>query len=133
MISTYLKKKIQDSMIGGVAYTAPATLYLALSKTAPTADGTNVTEPVGNNYARVAIANNKTSFTNCDNNGSVKNKIRVTFPESSGNWGLQTHFAFFDTATGGNMLYANTLQVNRDIAVDIQLFIDPNGIEIVLN
>ena len=133
MISTYLKKKIHDQMIGGVAFTMPTTLYVAMSKTAPVADGTNVSEPTGANYARVAVLNNKTNFTNCDDNGSIKNKTKITFAESSGNWGKLTHYAIYDSLTDGNMLFANQLQVERDIAIDMQLFIDINGLEFTLN
>lgn len=38
-------------------YTPPATLDVGLSTTDPGADGTGKTEPVGNNYGRVSVAN----------------------------------------------------------------------------
>jgi hypothetical protein len=51
-----------DSRFGSVAVAIPATYYVGLSTTTPTNTGTNVTEPAGGSYARVAVTNNATNF-----------------------------------------------------------------------
>lgn len=131
MISTYMKNKIQDYLFTGVTFTPPAKYYIALSKTAPNAAGSNVTEPVNMGYSRVGIDKNTASFTT-SSDGVVKNKIRLNYGESTGDWGNITHYAVFDAATGGNMLWANTLIKTRNIQDEMQLFIDPNGLTFTL-
>jgi hypothetical protein len=75
---------LENKMLGhlfGTAYTAPTTVYMALSTTTPTDAGGNVTEPSGNGYARVAIGNNSTNW-NAASGGTVTNKTAITFPEA---------------------------------------------------
>ena len=131
MISNYLKNKIQDYLFSGVAFTPPTTYYVALSKTAPQADGTGVTEPSGGNYARIAVTKSTASFTTSAN-GVVKNKIRIQTNESTTAWGNCTHYAIYDAPTGGNLLWGNALTKARNIDSEMQLFIDPNGLSFTL-
>lgn len=131
-ISTYMKNKIQDELFSGVAFAAPSTYYIALSKTAPNADGTGVTEPSGMGYARVSINKDAASFTTSAD-GVVKNKIRLNFNESTGDWGNITHYAIYDAATGGNMLWFSQLTKARNIQDEMQMFIDPNGLTFTLS
>lgn len=60
--SDYLEKKLLDHVLGGVAYTPPATVYVGLATEAITdaTTGTTVAEPTGGAYARVAVTNNAT-------------------------------------------------------------------------
>lgn len=82
------------------ATTAPATYYLALSTTTPDSDGNNVTEPTDVAYARVAVVNDSTSFLPAASR--VKNNaIDFVFPTATADWGVCTHFALYDVATGG--------------------------------
>lgn len=127
MISNYLRNKIQDYLFTGVSFTPPTTYYLALSKTEPQADGTGVTEPSGGNYARIAIAKNGNNFTTSVD-GTVKNKVRLITNESTTAWGNCTHYAVYDTPTGGNLLWGNELTKARNIDSEMQLFIDANGL-----
>lgn len=90
-----------NNRLGNVAVTAVATHYLGLSTTAPAVDGTGVTEPVGNGYARVAIANNTTNWPNAANR-QKSNGAAFTFPTATpAGWGTITHFVLFDALTGG--------------------------------
>ena len=40
----------------GTPFTVPGTLYLGFSTSTISADGTGITEPVGNGYVRLAVA-----------------------------------------------------------------------------
>lgn len=106
-----------DVRFGAVASTAPATYYVALSTTAPTNTGTNVTEPSGGGYARVAVVNNATNFpaaaSRAKSNGTV-----VTFPTATASWGTITHFALYDAATAGTMRAWGALTTSQAVASD---------------
>lgn len=90
--------------------TVPATVYVALSTTTPTNTGTNVTEPVSNGYARVAVTNNATNFPAATGR-SKSNGTDIVFPTATGSWGTLTHFALYDAGTGGTFLAWGALTV----------------------
>lgn len=91
-------------------------LFLAASTTAPAEDGTGLTEPVGNGYARVAIPN--TSFnaaTNADPS-VVTNSTEIAFPQASGGaFGNITHVAVMSASTGGTVYNVAALTAARQI------------------
>lgn len=101
-MSNYLENEILDQIFGALAWSAPATVYVALSTTTPAEDGTNFTEP-GGNYARVAVTNNKTSWSTATG-GQIQNDVQISFPNPSSAWGTVTHVGVFDDPTAGNML-----------------------------
>lgn len=121
--------RLLDYNFGQTAYSVPATYYFALSTNAIQPDGTGCVEPVGNAYARVAIANNKTNWT-VASNGTLTNNIQAQFPESTGSWGTATHVAIFDAATGGNLLFYDALQESRTIESQTTLMFMPNTITV---
>jgi hypothetical protein len=112
--SNYLELELLDHVWGNSAYTAPATLYVALSTTTPADDGTNFTEPSGNAYARVAVTNNTTNWPNAAG-GAKANGTAITFPTATGSWGTVTHFGIFDASSGGNCLGTGALSVSKTI------------------
>lgn len=114
MITYYQANRIIDRNFGNTNFTPPATLYVALSTTTPSADGTGVTEPSGGGYARVSVTNNKTNFTT-SSNGVLSNAVQLSFPESSSAWGTITHICMYDASTGGNLLYYDTLTPSRSV------------------
>jgi hypothetical protein len=104
---------------GAAAVTnAPATYYLALSTTTPDSDGNNLTEPSGGGYARVAMTNNSTTFDAAQQDQKW-NAIVLTFPTATTDWGLCTHFALYDVATGGTPRVWGDLTNAQDIAIGI--------------
>lgn len=106
---------VLDQLFGGVAYTPPATLYVGLSTSTPNNDGTNVTEPSGNAYARVASTNNTTNWPAAAGR-SKSNGTAITFPTATGAWGTVTHFVLYDAATGGGFYAWGALAVAKVIA-----------------
>lgn len=98
MLTTHKKNSIVDGIVGN-----SGTAYLGLSSTTPNADGTGVTEPSGNGYARVLIGQSDQSLTKKfapAENGEATNKDIIYFPESTGSWGAAlTHFVLFNSET----------------------------------
>ncbi len=110
----FLEDELLDHVFGGSAYSAPATLYIALSTADPTDDGSGLAEPVGDGYARVASTNNLTTWP-ASSGGAKANGTTITFPQATGAWGTLTHFAIMDASSGGNMLGHGTLTVSKVI------------------
>jgi len=114
-MSNYLENKILDHMLGVAAYTAPTSIYMALFNTNPTDAGTG-TEVSGTNYARVSC---KSAFsTTGASSGSISNSDgAINFPTAgSGGWTTANHWALFDAATGGNLLFYSPLDTPRTVA-----------------
>lgn len=89
------------------------TLYLALSTTTPTEAGANVTEPSGNNYARVQTAPADWNAATLADPSVVTNATDIQFPIASGAWGSCTHMVVFDAASNGNVLASTALGTAR--------------------
>ncbi|MDD4483674.1 MAG: hypothetical protein PHD55_04815 [Methanoregula sp.] len=107
--SQYLDLKALDHEIGAIAHTPVTTLYLGLSTTTISGDGTGITEPtIGTyNYARVAITNNVTNFPAASivsGKAQKTNGVEFDFPQALGAWGTITYLFLSDAATGGNMV-----------------------------
>lgn len=114
-LSSYLENRINDHVLGNVAFTAPSTVFFALFTSAPTetGGGTEVSTS-GSAYARVGVTNNATNFP-ASVNGTKTNATNITFPTATANWGTVTAFGVFDSVTGGNLLYFGNLQTSRSI------------------
>lgn len=112
--SDYLENKLLDHVLGNSAYTAPATVYVALFTVAPT-DAGGGTEVSGGGYARVAVTNNLTNWP-AASGGAKSNGTDITFPEATGNWGTVVAFGIFDAASGGNLLYWGDLTQSKTIS-----------------
>lgn len=108
-------------LIEAVGSTGTPARYLALSSTAPNADGTNVTEPSGNGYQRISMRNNIISSlgNNFDLNNpaydqqndkySYTNIVDVYFYEATGSWGTLGYFAVYTAQTGGTCIAYGSL------------------------
>lgn len=92
----------------GALATAPS-IFVALSTTAPAEDGTNVTEPVGNGYARVASLPADWNLATLADPSVVTNANAIQFPTASGAWGTVTHAALYDAISAGNYLASGIL------------------------
>jgi len=111
--SDYLENKILDFLLGGVSYTPPTTLYIALFTVAPT-DAGGGTEVSGEGYARVAVANNTINFP-AASNGTKSNGTTITFPTATSDWGQIVAVGIYDSATNGNLLFWANLTTARTI------------------
>ena len=128
MLTTYFANAVMGNVFNSDTSKAlPATYYLALSSTAPSADGKGITEPSGYAYTRMPLT------MTVPTDGAVYNQNSVGFPTATGNWGVMTHFVVFDAATGGNALLYNTLKKSRTVEEDTTLTFDANALMIQLN
>lgn len=125
-MSDYLENKILDLTLRGVAFTAPTSVYVALFTNDPTDAGTG-TEVSGGAYARQVMTFNAAS------NGSIANSSDVLFPVATASWGTVTHFAIYDAATAGNMLYSGALLVSKAVASGDQIKIAAGDITVSLD
>lgn len=113
-LSDFLWDEMLDHAMNDGAYTAP-TWYAGLSTTDPLADGSGVTEPTGNNYARVSTA---ASDWNASSGEAKTNANAITFPEASGSWGEVGWLVFYDAATDGNFLGYGALTSAETIIIN---------------
>lgn len=112
--SDYLENELLDHITGVGAYSAPATVYVALSTADPTEDGSGLAEPSGNNYARAEVTNSGTNWDTASS-GATANKTAITFNTASGDWGTITHYAVMDASSSGNMLWYGTLTTSKTV------------------
>ena len=114
--SNFLELEVLDHVFGAAAYTAPATLYVALFTATPsdTGGGTEVT--IGSNaYARVAVTNNATNFP-AASGGAKANGTAITFPQATpSGWGVVTQFGIYDASTAGNLLAWGDLTASKTV------------------
>lgn len=113
--SDFLELELLDHVFGNASYSAPATLYIALSTTTPVDAGSNFTEPSGNNYSRASVTNNGTNFPAAAA-GAKANGTAITFATASGSWGTVTHFGIYDASSAGNLLAWGSLGTSKSIA-----------------
>jgi hypothetical protein len=109
--SDYWESKVLDYTFGKGGLTPPP-IFVGLSSTDPTDDGSAVAEPNGNNYERVQASASDWSVAS---GGTLSNISEIVFALATGNWGTMTHFALFDALTGGNMLVYGPLGESKAI------------------
>lgn len=132
MFSNYLRNSIQNHIfLKEPLVIIPDSIYIGLSKTTPTPDGKNVTEPTGGGYSRLKFDRTSVDFTESEN-GVVKNKLRKNYNETTDAWGTCTHYVVFDNNTEGNLLWYGELTRARNIDVEMQVFIDANDLSFAL-
>jgi len=114
----YMENALLDHIFGGQSTPAVGTLYLALSSTTPSDDGTNFTEPSEASYARAAILANNTNFPAAVA-GSIKNGgASISFPKALESWtGPLTHFGIFNAMTNGDLLAYGALTSSQSVVV----------------
>lgn len=135
----YTDQALLNTMFGktsnfGVAGSAPA-IYVALSNTTPAADGTNVTEPSGNNYARV-LANAATwNGATLADPSLIQNTGAINFATASGNWCGGTNLTYvvlYDSTTTGNCLGFGALSVPKPVLTGDTASFAQNTLQVTL-
>lgn len=122
-LTDYAENKVIDGLLRGQAYT-PANTYVGMLTAAPS-DSAAGTEVTGGSYARVQVASSLANWAGTQSAGSTtassgasgttSNNNAVTFPAPTANWGLITHFAVYDAASGGNMLFYAALTTPKTV------------------
>lgn len=81
---------------------APADYWVALSSTKPNDDGTGITEPAGNGYARLQVPNDAVNFPAAAARAKA-NGVVWQFAEATAGWGVVGWFALMDDPAAGAM------------------------------
>jgi len=125
--SDYLEDKVLDHVFGGSAYTAPATLYVALYTVAPddTGGGTEVT---GGSYARqtATFTVSGTSPT------TATNAAAIEYPTATANYGTVTSVGILDASSGGNLLAYADLDTSKVVSTGDVFRFDAGDLDITL-
>jgi hypothetical protein len=127
--SDYWEDKILNHIFGKNNY-IPPTVYVALSTADPLGDGSGLAEPVGNAYTRVETS---ASDWNTASGGSLANANDIIFAKATGSWGTITHFALFDTETGGNFLGYGALSQPKAVDSSYTAIFDAGDLNISLD
>lgn len=116
--SNYLEAKVQDLVLGGVAFSAPGTVYVGLFSVTPS-DAGGGTEATGTGYARVSKTNNLTNWPAASGEPTTKsNGTAVDFGTAGGTWSSGSNmvaFGVYDAAEGGNLLVWGALTVPKPV------------------
>lgn len=109
-MSYYLKRKIQDLVQGGQAYTPPTGIFIALftAQIDFSATGGWPGEVNAGGYSRFSAANDLNKWTTAltaSGTGYKFNAADFVFPTAQADWGTATHAAILDAATNGNVLH----------------------------
>lgn len=123
-LSDFLENKLVDQLFRGQSAPTTSTLHVGLLTAAPSDSGGG-TEVSGNNYGRVAVTSSLANWSGTQGSGTTtassgtggatSNNVAITFPTPSGNWGTVSHFAVYDAATGGNLLFYGALTISKTI------------------
>lgn len=114
--SIFAMNQFLDYLFGNLSFRSPGTFYIGLSKTPVLSNGTGITEVNTGNYARVPITLGSSNFAMHDEFASTwSNKVPITFPAPSSDWGDFEWFFIADAATGGNVWASGPL--NRSVSV----------------
>lgn len=136
--SDYLEAKVLDTFIGGVAYSAPANLYIALFTTgtvgeASTGGSPSAVEVTGGAYTRATVANNLTQWPAAAPSAGQtlkSNANTISFATATADWGTITQWAIIDAGTAGNILYYGTFDVAKTILTGDTATLPPGAIKI---
>lgn len=117
-MSNYLEEAILNAVFRNVAFTSPATTYLALYTSDPTEADTG-TEVTGGAYVRRAVT--FSAPTQVANKATISNSAEIQFPEATAAWGTVTHVGLRSALTAGNLLYYGPVSNARSILANDQL------------
>ncbi len=122
-LSDYLENKLVDHVFRGTAYTAPATIYVALY-TSSCSDSAGGTEVATGSYARASLATGTSNWANTQasgtsastgTGGTTSNSAAINFATPSASWGTVTYIGLLDASTSGNLLVCSALTVGKTI------------------
>lgn len=114
----YLEGKFIDHTFRTGTLSKPTGNYFGLLTAAPS-DAGGGTEVAGGGYARVNVAPLDANFAAPSLSGGAmvtSNSNAITYPSPNASWGTVTHWAVFDAASAGNMLWWGTLAASKAVA-----------------
>ena len=137
--SNYLEEKIVESTLRGGTFPTITDTYVALFTADPGETGGSGEVDAGGtwtNYARIDAAGAGAISTGwaASADGVTSNAQVITFPANNGVANVVvTHFAIFDAATGGNMLYHGSLAASKTLATGDVLSFNVGALQITVD
>ena len=113
--TNFLEDAILNVLRGTTFPAVPTNFYVALHTADPGESGAGA-EVAGGSYARVAMSPAAGTWDAPAGSGATQNTGAITFPTPSGAWGVVTHFANWDAASGGNCWIYGALSASRSPA-----------------
>ena len=117
-MTNYLINKIIDWFHRGQSWSPPATVYIELCSTTPTASSAALALS-GTGYSRIAIASSLinwsgtqadgTTAASSGTSGTTSNNVAIDFGVAPAAWGTASHWEAYDAASSGNRLYFGTI------------------------
>lgn len=115
------------------------TCYIGLLTAAPSHDeNDNVvyTEVSGTGYERTLLGSQSASVSQAmdeaSDEGTTTNTMNIMFPEAETDWGSVTHFALFNTKTGGEPHLWGALTTPVNISTGYVALFKPGALSITL-
>lgn len=127
-LSNSLEIKLLDHVLKTTPFSVPANIYIALSTADPKDDESGIAEPVGGSYVRVVM-----NAWDAAVSRATENTNKITFPQSTGDWGNITHWAAYDALEGGNFLAHGSFEVAKTAPTGTNLYVDVGAIDIVVD
>lgn len=117
--STYAANALLNLFLRGVAFAAPARIYVSLHTADPGATGASeATVAAWPAYVRLDAAQGAAVATGFSAAGgkATENSKELLYPAHNGAAPLTiTHFALWDAAAGGNMIFQGPLTANKTL------------------
>lgn len=135
-LTSYASQNALKQLFGGSPAATATTLYFGLSTSTIAIDGTGITEPSGNAYARVSVTNNGTNFTvttiatGSGGGAQVQNATPITFPQSTASWGTVTYWFASDANVAGNIIAYGVLSSSQTVGANNTLSFAANALTI---
>lgn len=125
-VFNYLADRLLNFVFRNEEFSQPSN-YIVLSTSSPDDDGTGVTEPSGNNYARKQHETWDPAAS-----GATENSGEIQFNGPSGSWGTITDMAVFDAVSSGNPLVYGTVS-NQAVTSGDTVKFTSGGVDITLS
>lgn len=112
------EQAILNGLFTDPAWEPPTTLYVGLSSTTPSGDGTGVTEPSTGSYARVATTASDWGAASGTAPAAKTNTTAITFPAATADWASGadlTHFCLFSASTLGTLIAYEALGTAKPV------------------
>lgn len=134
--SNYTEENVINALLRGVAFPLPSKTYVSLHTASPgEAGGNEVTTGAFPAYVRKEAEAGGLigSGWSAPVDGLTRNAKQLVYPSHNGAASiLVTHWAVYDAATGGNLLFYAPLATNRDLQVGDVFVFDVNALTVTM-
>lgn len=137
-LSNYLESGILNHVFRGISYSAPATLYIGLTRSfnSGNLESGVIDEPSSGSYARQAYSTGTSGWIAPYSYGTAMathNTSSVEFPIATANIGDVSGVFISDDLTSGNLLFYGSLSSSRNIREGDQFVFSSGALKISLN